>query len=121
MNPKQVALGWDGHRLIMLVWFSNNEPFQLWARVDEGWSQLAPSRLPPPRLNAALAWDPKRSRLVLYGGHYFNDMWEWDGADWLPVAPKFWPSVGESFGLAFDPRAERVFLHNGSSSWTYVP
>jgi hypothetical protein len=45
---------------------------------------------PDARNHAALVYDAKRQRLVLFGGHdgerVFGDTWEWDGSKWLRAA-----------------------------------
>jgi hypothetical protein len=54
---------------------------------------------PEPRRGHAMAYDPRRKRVVLFGGQAFtvkpnnilesrmlSDTWEWDGANWTQVA-----------------------------------
>ena len=58
-----------------------------WDGVD--WLQRATAHSPPVRWRHALAADPLRSRVVLFGGDDSSaraDAWEWDGIDWQQVA-----------------------------------
>ena len=52
------------------------------------WKLVAEHGLPP-RNHMALAWDPTRRALVLFGGHdgtlVFGDAWEWNGQSWREV------------------------------------
>jgi hypothetical protein len=54
------------------------------------WTRVATTGGPPGRLVHALAYDPVRARIVLYGGTIgeqdAGDTWEWDGAAWRPQA-----------------------------------
>jgi len=54
---------------------------QKWTRVNA----VGPGK----RLLHAMAFDPTRGRLVLYGGEdgmkLFDDLWEWDGKEWLVI------------------------------------
>ena len=55
-----------------------------WAWTGTDWSQLSPTTSPPARGDAAMAFDPRLGRLVLFGGRsgsavgaLFNDTWVW--------------------------------------------
>jgi cysteine-rich repeat protein len=67
------------------------------------------------RSAAAMAYDPARDRVVLFGGFEIYstlaDTWEWDGGSWSKVSG---PSPTARFGaaMAFDGRG--VLLHGGS-------
>lgn len=73
----------------------------------------------PVRSNAAMAYDPIRKRLVLFGGnsgtdHRF-DTWEWDGATWTERIPANSPPAREGHTMAWDPVRQRVVLFGGVS------
>jgi hypothetical protein len=58
-----------------------------WVLQDGKWKELRPTPSPSKRGGPAMAYDPVRKRIVLYGG--FNasrknlgDTWEWDGQGW---------------------------------------
>lgn len=53
------------------------------------WTQLSPATSPEPRSDHAMAYDPVRDVVVLYGGAdnvtIFKDTWEWDGVTWAEI------------------------------------
>ncbi|HYM66803.1 MAG TPA: kelch repeat-containing protein [Patescibacteria group bacterium] len=64
---------------------------------------------PPPRANAALAFDVDRKQLVLFGGvssgqtpGSYDDTWTWDGG-WTLQHPTQSPAGASSAGMAYDP------------------
>jgi hypothetical protein len=75
---------------------------------------------PPARAEAAAAYDPRRNRVVLFGGYTdvgterrkLDDTWEWDGMAWkrLPVSG---PSARNGATMAFDPLNARIVLFGG--------
>lgn len=97
------------------------------------WS-VATTNLPPARTQPALAYDPARAVVVLFGGlvNGFpigtprNDVWELRGSSWTqppnpnPPPPRF------AAALAFDPPTQRLVLFGGASTqsllgdtWSY--
>jgi Kelch motif len=76
---------------------------------------------PPPREGAAMAFDPDRGVLVLFGGidqgAPFDDVWEWNGVTWTgPIVPATRPSARALPGLAWDPQRREVLLFGGGGS-----
>ena len=65
-----------------------------WAWDGTRWTEV-PGPQPPARVEAAAAWDPKRKRMVLFGGYTWKagvrerlqDTWEFDGAAWARSRP----------------------------------
>lgn len=61
---------------------------ELWEWSPAGWKQIpVASPWPGARYGAALAYDPQRERVVLFGGmqsayDFYSDTWEWDGESW---------------------------------------
>ena len=86
-----------------------------WSRVD------VPG--PGPRAEAAVAYDQRRARVVLFGGYLrtpsgtvrLGDTWEWDGARWVQVASDG-PSPRNGAAMAYDARRQRVLLFGGSGA-----
>jgi hypothetical protein len=87
-----------------------------WTRID------VPG--PPVRSEAAMAFDTRRGRIVLFGGHSgtgetrrrFGDTWEWDGRRWVEAkvtGPS--PSPRNGAAAAFDSARGRVVLFGGST------
>lgn len=94
---------------------------------------------PPARAEAAAAWDPKRKRMVLFGGYTWTagvrerlqDTWEFDGSAWVRFATGG-PSPRSGAAMAFDAELGQVVLFGGSgarndtwiwdgTAWSEVP
>ena len=95
----------------------------LWQFGRSGWSRLSRSG-PPARTFAAVAYDARRDRFVLFGGNrvlfgdggtadtLLGDHGEWDGRRWHQIAGPLPPSRTES-ATAFDPARNRLILFGG--------
>lgn len=103
---------------------------ETWEWDGKTWTRITPAGLtsPPPRFATAMAYDPLRNRVVLYGGSYYDtlfqkvtsrdDTWEWDGTTWterhpvgpLPPAPP-WKATHV---MAYDAAHSRIVMHSGS-------
>jgi hypothetical protein len=88
-------------------------PSDMWEWDGGVWTQVTPAVMPPPRIEPALAYDPLRRRVVLYGGAGWRDTWEWDGASWQQFSPQR-PLPGSSTAMTYDPRTAVCVL---VSSW----
>jgi hypothetical protein len=58
-----------------------------WVLSGGSWRELHPVNSPSKRGGPAMAYDPVRKRIVLYGGFdasrkNLDDTWEWDGQNW---------------------------------------
>jgi cysteine-rich repeat protein len=57
-----------------------------WDASTSTWTEVTTSPRPPPRREGAMAWDPWRRRIVLFGGQSgalsLDDTWEFDGTSW---------------------------------------
>jgi hypothetical protein len=72
---------------------------------------------PDPRNGFGLAYDAKRSRLVLFGGSDSAfvrraDTWEWDGKNWSQLKIPG-PAPRSDFAMTYDSRRGRVVLFGG--------
>jgi hypothetical protein len=78
---------------------------------------------PSPRLGHFMGYDPKRKRVVLFGGCvaevpsfvYDGGTWEWDGVAWAQVAD-MGPSARARGAIAYDARNECFVLFGGGAS-----
>lgn len=78
---------------------------------------------PPPRKGHAMAFDPARNRLVMFGGrdgagaNLFGDLWEFDGVAWLQrtFAPNA-PGPRFLHAMTWDAGRNRVVVYGGSST-----
>jgi hypothetical protein len=101
--------------LIMLV-----APSAIWPRG--GWTPLHPVHTPGRRALSAVAYDPVRQRVVLFGGvseligstfFYEQDTWEWDGTDWIEMKPKTIPLPRAGHMMAYDEKHNVVIMFGG--------
>jgi hypothetical protein len=92
---------------------------------------------PPPRRGAAMAYDAKRRRVVLFGGSSspardatscscLGDTWEWDGMGWKQVMTSPSPPALTGARLAYDPLRGELVLFGGiadgtttAQTWTF--
>lgn len=97
----------------------------LWEWDGSEWTlrAVAGPTSPAPRAEAAMAYDPVRDRLVLFGGYTvgpdgrsrrFGDTWEWDGRDWREITRDGPPGRSGS-AMVFDPVRRRALLFGGST------
>ncbi|MEM7202313.1 MAG: kelch repeat-containing protein [Planctomycetota bacterium] len=89
----------------------------LWAWTGTAWARASASG-PAARRGSAMAYDSRRRRLVLFGGHtasapVTNDTWEWDGTAWLYRAPATSPPPRRLHAMTYDPTLGAVLLHGG--------
>jgi Galactose oxidase, central domain len=80
---------------------------------------------PPARVNASMAYDAARDKLVLFGGTgehetrenglQLNDTWTWDGTTWTKQQPRTSPPAREGASMAYDAATRTVVLFGGVS------
>jgi len=121
------AMAYDSRRDTMVLFGGiDGSSVQLtgtWLLSDGQWEQSATNgSTPDTRRDHAMAEDPKRARVVMFGGYdnatgFLNDTWEWDGSAWTSVSPSG-PRPGPRSGhvMAYDPIRERVVLFGGVSA-----
>ena len=89
------------------------------------WKPIAAAHSPGPRTMAAIAYDSKRQRAVLFGGitnwdgHnwvYDNSTWEWDGQDWQEIDSPVSPAGREHHSMAYDEKNGKVMLFGGQNA-----
>ncbi len=97
MKPKparDAAMVYDRSRMRTLLFggrarMANQVTNENWEFDGSNWKQLFPTNSPSPRSDAAVAYDARRRRTVLFSGRgasKFRDTWEWDGVNWRQVA-----------------------------------
>lgn len=103
-------------------------PAETWTWDGANWVQLTPATQPSSRSLAAMIYDPRRQRLVLFGGmsvgsfSRLNDTWEFDGSTWTQIATASSPPIRASPGMAYDAQRQRVVLFGGTTgvdTWEY--
>jgi hypothetical protein len=79
------------------------------------WTQKQVSG-PSPRLGAGIAFDSKRSLVILFGGSnhdgVMNDLWSWNGTSWAKLA-EGGPEPRVMGYIAYDKRRDRIVLFGG--------
>ncbi|MFG0320572.1 MAG: kelch repeat-containing protein [Planctomycetota bacterium JB042] len=105
-----------------------------WSWDGNTWTQLFPATAPTGVTGHAMAFDPARGRIVMFGGstvpagqvNYINETWEWDGSDWTKMTPATSPPARDWSSMTFDPTLGKVLLFGGRDSnnkpaGSYVP
>ncbi|MEZ5967059.1 MAG: hypothetical protein R3F56_24695 [Planctomycetota bacterium] len=87
----------------------------LWEWDGTNWTALNPGFRPSPRSEAALAFDPARGRLVMYGGWGGSsvglvDAWEWDGTTWTDRTSATGPRLDRGAAAVFSATAGGIVL-----------
>lgn len=87
------------------------------------WVTLTAGVRPLPRAGAAMATDPVRQRVVLFGGvdgtAVLDDTWEWNGSQWSARPAAIRPAA-RSAPLVWDPRTAQTLLLGGFGA-NYTP
>lgn len=97
--------GYDGDRLS-----------DTWLFTGDSWTQVGGSG-PPARSAHAMAYDPRRGVVVLFGGAgstgLLGDTWEFDATGWSRIDASG-PAARRNHAMGFDPESGRVVLFGGS-------
>jgi hypothetical protein len=92
------------------------------AATSASWAQAAPAQSPQGREFAAMTFDSRRGRAVLFGGgagamnSYLADTWEWSGTAWSLVLPALSPPGLIGHAMAYDSSRGRTVLFGGQAS-----
>lgn len=105
--------------------FSNPNGFsnQTWLWDGTNWEQKFAENSPSPREGHAMAPDPLRREILLFGGYtssnFVADTWIWDGTNWEQKFPATRPSDRAGHALAYDAGSHRdVVLFGGANPGT---
>ncbi|MCX7019250.1 MAG: kelch repeat-containing protein [Candidatus Sumerlaeota bacterium] len=85
------------------------------------WIQRMPAHSPPARAGHAMAFDPERGRIVMFGGNnidgaslvYYGDTWEWNGSDWIERVSIASPPARTMHSMAWNGNDKKVVLYGG--------
>jgi hypothetical protein len=126
----ETTWAWDGN-LKKVVLFGGLDVDQAassdtWSWDGQQWQQLSSGTLTA-RSGHAMAWNPSRNKLMLFGGQRdsadVGDTWEWDGSTWQLV-PVTGPSARQKSGLTYSTALQSVVLlggyHSGSLGDTWA-
>lgn len=76
-------------------------------------------QIAPGRNSHAMAYDPVRKQVVLFGGHNgagLGDTWSWDGTNWVRFFPANSPPDRWNHGMVWDAARQEVVLFGGTRS-----
>jgi len=108
-----VLLGFLGYGLFLAIY----PPTSIW-------HPLSPEHSPNKRAFAAIAYDTKRQRAVLFGGVsrwngndtvYDSSTWEWDGQDWHEMKPAVSPPGRFLHAMVYDEKNDVTILYGGKN------
>src|SRR5262245_26720320 len=99
-----------------------------WSFATGAWTNRTlaplPASWPAARGDHAMAWDPLRRTVLLFGGQTLDfsnsdELWEWSGADgrWTNLTPAqrpaAWPEGRNGHGMAYDVARGRLVMFGG--------
>jgi hypothetical protein len=92
-----------------------------WEWDGTSWTEIHPATSPSARFEAAMAYDPVRGCIVMYGGGGSLDFplaetWTFDGSNWTRLAPATSPPGLMAHSMTTDPHRKLVRVFGGTSS-----
>lgn len=88
-----------------------------WLWSGSGWTEAAPTAIPPARGYHTLTYDPVRGETVLYGGWArgpnLGDTWCWKSGNWTKRTPATSPTARHGHAAAFHAGLGELFLFGG--------
>ena len=89
-----------------------------WIWNGKGWSKDLSTLKPPPRMEAAMAYDGSTHQLLLFGGvdadgTPYADTWSWDGAAWHELHPATSPPPRRDAAIAYDDDLQAIVMFGG--------
>jgi hypothetical protein len=137
-RPGVVALVYDPRSAQVIMVGSTVTKVSTWAYDSQAnsWKELTTNGSPPPRIQAAYAYDKAMGRLLLFGGwgHFeraeggpLGDTWSFDSSTstWTELKPAKSPPFRGWATMAYDEDAGRMILFGGGASkspadtWSY--
>jgi RHS repeat-associated protein len=93
--------------------------------LSPNWTQASTPTQPDGLLNPAMAYDPVRDKVVLFGGNrsngtFSNETWVWSGTGWAKLTPATSPSARSGAAMAWNPVLNTVVMYGGRTNLTAV-
>lgn len=99
---------------------SRGQNLLTWTWDGLAWVQRSPPTSPAARTHCAVAFDPGRGEIVLYGGEptagwssTAQEMWSWDGDTWSQLRPSTQPPPRQRHSLVTNWRSGEVVMFGG--------
>lgn len=110
-----------GRLVLLAAYDSSGTPTgEVWEWDGEHWMSIAPAGAKPEaRIDPAVAYDPERRRVLMFGGRRvdgsrLDDLWEWDGVSFTRLsAPGPWPAARSGAFMAYARHEQRLLLLGG--------
>jgi hypothetical protein len=104
------------------VTVGENAPAVLWEWDGASWTKVVTDASPSQRWDAAMAYDPVRKTLILFGGiskegsDPYDDTWEWSPAtlQWKQVAIQSGPAPRRGHAMVTDTTRGKILMFGGS-------
>jgi hypothetical protein len=115
------AMAFTGGDVLMFGGFDAQAFDDSWAWNGQRWEEVSGTTRPRARAGHAMAYDPVRRRVVLFGGisgqsDFFDDTWEWNGEAWELVAAEApAPTARRFHAMAYDAERREVLLFGGEA------
>jgi len=96
---------------------------------NDAWTEMAPVVSPAPRVYSGMVYDPRRDRMVLFGGSgnqeaaSLGDVWEYDldSNRWSDASPSGGPGARAWHAMAYDDESGLIVVFGGGKSrWAYT-
>jgi len=119
------AVAYDSDRQVTVLFggsgLGDNEFFnKTWEYNGLKWVQGTQAHAPSPRNGAAMAYNPTRQSMLLFGGYYrwgptrfFDDTWEYVDSEWVQRFPAHHPTARESAHMVYDSARRTLVMFGG--------
>jgi cysteine-rich repeat protein len=120
LADSNAAMVYDARRGVVIMFGDDG----MWEWNGQTWRHIVPPTSPTPRHFHAMAYDPDRDRVMLYGGQdsitgRVNDTWEWDGITWTQRLPATVPLLSFVQQLAYDAVHHQLVLDAAARTYTW--
>ncbi|HEX5216125.1 MAG TPA: kelch repeat-containing protein [Vicinamibacterales bacterium] len=120
-RARQKMLLFGGRTRVFGALGSKNADTWQWDTTARTWTNISPGISPSARDDHAMAYDPARNRVILFGGrngagNALGDTWLWNGSSWTDVtATANGPSARFGSVMAYDAVRQTVVLFGGDT------
>jgi cysteine-rich repeat protein len=92
-----------------------------WTWDGTTWMRETPDTFPSSRSGHAMAYDPARRQVVMFGGsvtisHLLDDTWTWDGENWSQAETPIAPVARSNHGMTYDTARGQVVMFGGGQA-----